>query len=83
MYRHELQLTHMSESEKVLIVFESEKVLIVLMKRAKVSRNLRSSLKKKMVNNIYLFKVQYPMYIKIRVQWTYNDIHNNHGRYTS
>ena len=20
------------------------------------------------------------MYIKIRVQWTYNDIHNNHGR---
>ena len=20
-------------------------------------------------------------YIKIRVQWTYNDIHNNHGRY--
>ena len=22
------------------------------------------------------------MYIKIRVQWTYNDIHNNHGRYT-
>ena len=33
-------------------------------------------------NNIYLFKVQYPMYIKIRVQWTYNDIHNNHSRYT-
>ena len=26
-------------------------------------------------NNIY------PMYIKIRVQWTYNDIHNNHSRY--
>ena len=23
------------------------------------------------------------MYIKIRVQWTYNDIHNNHGRYAS
>ena len=22
------------------------------------------------------------MYIKIRVQWTYNDIHNNHSRYT-
>ena len=31
---------------------------------------------------IYLFKVQYPMYIMIRVQWTYNDIHNNHSRYT-
>ena len=23
------------------------------------------------------------MYIKIRVQWTYNDIHNNHSRYTN
>ena len=22
------------------------------------------------------------MYIKIRLQWTYNDIHNNHSRYT-
>ena len=22
------------------------------------------------------------MYIKIQVQWTYNDIHNNHSRYT-
>ena len=22
------------------------------------------------------------MYINIRVQWTYKDIHNNHGRYT-
>ena len=22
------------------------------------------------------------MYIKIQVQWTYNDIHNNHGIYT-
>ena len=22
------------------------------------------------------------MYIKIRVQWTYNDIYNNHSRYT-
>ena len=33
-------------------------------------------------NNKDLFKVQYPMYIKIRVQWTYNDIHNNHSRYT-
>ena len=31
---------------------------------------------------IYLFKVQHPIYIKIRVQWTYNDIHNNHGKYT-
>ena len=26
--------------------------------------------------------VQYPMYIKIQVQWTYKDIHNNHSRYT-
>ena len=26
---------------------------------------------------IILIKVQYPMYIKTRVQWTYNDIHNN------
>ena len=33
-------------------------------------------------NNIYLFKVQYPMDIMIRVQWNYNDIHNNHSRYT-
>ena len=32
-------------------------------------------------NNSYLFRVQYPMYINI--QWTYNNIHNNHGRYTS
>ena len=31
-------------------------------------------------NNIYL--VQYPMYIRTRVQWTYNDINNNHSRYT-
>ena len=22
------------------------------------------------------------MYIKIRVQWTYNNTHNNHGKYT-
>ena len=22
------------------------------------------------------------MYIKIRVQWTNNDVHNNHSRYT-
>ena len=29
---------------------------------------------------IFILKVQYPMYIKIRVQWTYNDIHNNHSR---
>ena len=32
-------------------------------------------------NNIYL-KSNIHSYIKIRVQWTYNDIHNNHNRYT-
>ena len=34
-------------------------------------------------NNIYLqSNIQCRPYIKIRVQLTYNDIHNNNGRYT-
>ena len=31
-------------------------------------------------NNLYL--KSNIMYIKIRVQWNYNDIYNNHGKYT-
>ena len=33
-------------------------------------------------NNIYLKSNIQCIIIKIRVQWTYNDIHNNHSRYT-
>ena len=51
------------------------------------SSALEYSIIRRYTNIVYyllllLFKVQYPMYIKIRVQWTDNDIYNNHSRYT-
>ena len=62
---------------------QKHELFVFQVNKSTTDEEVKSYLERKIIifNNIYL-KSNIPMYIKIRVQWTYNDIHNNHRRYT-